>query len=243
MTAVGVPGDAKLFYFGSVGGGVWKSNDAGLTWNPIFDGQSIASIGAIAVAPSDPNTIYVGTGEADMREDITYGDGMYKSTDAGKSWTKIGLADSRQIGRILVDPKDANTVYVAVLGHAYGPNAERGVFKTTDGGKTWNPVLHKDDDTGAIDLAFDPRDCAHDLCSTCGRRGVHRGMSIPRRTDRDLASTNPSTRGATWEQLKSGLPTEGLGRIGIAVAPSEHNRVYAIVDAKDGGLIPVRRRG
>src|SRR5882757_6927426 len=158
LSAVGVSGSSSTFYFGAVGGGVWKTTDAGTTWSPIFDSQPIASIGAVEVAPSGPNVIYVGSGEADMRDDITYGNGIYKSTDAGQTWSNIGLRDSRQIGRIVINPKNPNEVFVAVLGHAYGPNSERGVFRTTDGGKNWSRVLFKDDSTGAIDLAFDPQD-------------------------------------------------------------------------------------
>src|SRR5471032_3254034 len=156
VAATGVPGNPTLFYFGAVAGGVWKTNDAGRTWKPIFDGQPIASIGAIAVAPSDPNVIYVGSGEADMRSDITYGNGVYKSVDAGATWQHVGLTDTRQIGRIIVDPANPDIAFVAALGHGYGPNAERGVFRTTDGAKTWQKVLYKDENTGAIDLAFDP---------------------------------------------------------------------------------------
>ena len=156
LAATGVPGEPNRFYFGAVGGGVWRSDNAGRTWEPVFDDQPIASIGAIAVAPSNPDVLYVGSGEADMRSDISYGNGMYKSSDGARTWTRIGLEDSRQIGRILVDPKDANLVFVAALGHAYGPNAQRGVFRSRDGGKSWQRVLFKDDNTGAIDLAFDP---------------------------------------------------------------------------------------
>ncbi|HZU23368.1 MAG TPA: hypothetical protein VE998_11105, partial [Terriglobales bacterium] len=156
VAVAGVPSQPDVFYFGSVGGGVWKTEDAGQTWQPIFDSQPIASIGAIAVAPSNPSIIYVGSGEADMRSQISYGDGMYKSTDGGKTWSNIGLRDTRQIGRILVDPKNPDVVLVAALGHAYGPNAERGVFRTTDGGSTWSKVLFKDENTGAIDLAASP---------------------------------------------------------------------------------------
>jgi len=140
LAVTGVRGQPETYYFGAVGGGVWKTNDAGRTWKPIFDSQPIASIGAIAVAVSDSNIIYVGSGEADMRSSISYGNGMYKSTDAGKTWTHIGLSDSRQIARILVDPHDANKVFVASLGHPYGPNQERGVFYSADGGKHWNPA-------------------------------------------------------------------------------------------------------
>jgi photosystem II stability/assembly factor-like uncharacterized protein len=236
LTAVGVPGSPSLFYMGAVGGGVWKSADAGNTWQPIFDSQGIASIGAIAVAPSDPKVIYVGSGEADMRSDITYGNGVYKSADGGRSWTHIGLDDTRQIGRILIDPRNPDIAFVAALGHAYAANGERGVFRTTDGGKTWSRVLYKDDDTGAIDLAFDPQDS----------RVIYAAMWQTRRPPWNVypPSNGPGSGlykstdgGSTWQQLQgNGLSSQGLGRIGIAVAPSDPNRVYLIVDAKDGGL-------
>ncbi len=236
LSAVGVPGNPSLFYMGAVGGGVWRSTDAGNTWEPIFDSQDIASIGAIAVAPSDPNVIYVGSGEADMRSDITYGNGVYKSTDGGRTWTHIGLEDTRQIGRILIDARDPDVAFVAALGHAYAANSERGVFRTTDGGKTWSRVLYKDDDTGAIDLAFDPQDS----------RVIYAALWQTRRPPWNVypPSNGPGSGlykstdgGSTWQHLQgSGLPSQALGRIGIAVAPGDHNRVYLIVDAKDGGL-------
>src|SRR5499427_8450342 len=153
----GVPGQPNVFYFGSVGGGVWKTTNAGRTWFPVFDSQPVASIGAVAVAPSNPDVVYVGTGESDMRSQISYGNGMYKSTDAGATWTHIGLDNTRQIGRVLVDPRDPNVVFVAALGHVYGANPDRGVYRTRDGGATWQKVLFKDDNVGAIDLAFDPQ--------------------------------------------------------------------------------------
>src|SRR6266404_118539 len=153
----GVPGQPTTFYFGSVGGGVWKTTNAGRTWLPIFDSQPIASIGAIAVAPSNTNIVYVGSGEADMRSQISYGNGMYKSTDAGKTWTHIGLDNTRQIGRVIVDPKNPNIVFVAALGHVYGANPDRGVYRSRDGGATWEKVLLKNDNVGAIDLASDPQ--------------------------------------------------------------------------------------
>ena len=235
LAAAGVPGNPNLFYFGAVGGGVWRSDNAGRTWEPIFDGQPIASIGALAVAPSDPSVIYVGSGEADMRSDISYGNGMYKSTDGGKSWISIGLADTRQIGRILVDPHDPNRVFVAALGHAYGPNEERGVFRSKDGGKSWSRVLFHDENTGAIDLAFDPTNSRTILAALWQTRRPPWNVYPP--------SNGPGSGlyrsddgGDTWKPVTGGLPSEKLGRIGIAFAPSDPRRVYAVVDAKEGGL-------
>src|ERR1700678_1221244 len=156
VAATGVPNNPNLFYIGVNNGGVWKTTDAGRTWVPIFDAQPTGSIGALAVAPSTPNVIYVGSGEGLQRPDLSTGDGVYKSTDGGKTWKNVGLRDGQQISAILVDPKDPDRVFVAVLGHPYGPNKERGVYRTTDGGKTWNAVLAKDENTGAVALAFDP---------------------------------------------------------------------------------------
>src|SRR5580704_7283816 len=155
LAVTGVPGQPDHFYFGAVDGGVWESFDTGRTWKPIFDAADIGSIGSIAVAPSSPNVIYVGSGEADMRSDIAYGNGMYVSNDAGKTWTHGGLEDSRQIGAVVVDPTNAKIAYAAALGHQYGPNEQRGVFKTVDGGATWSKVLYKDANTGAVSLAMD----------------------------------------------------------------------------------------
>jgi photosystem II stability/assembly factor-like uncharacterized protein len=235
VAVTGVPGDPRTFYMGTVGGGVWKSSNAGHTWSPIMDSQPVASIGAIAVAPSDPNTVYVGSGEADMRSNIQHGNGMYKSTDAGATWTRIGLEDSRQIGRIVVDPKDSKTLLVAALGHAYAPNDTRGVYRSTDGGATWTRTLFKDRDTGAIDLASD-----------ASMRTVYASLWQTRRPPWSVypPSYGPGSGlykstdgGVTWTPLVGhGFPAEGLGKIGLAVAPSEPSRVYAIVDAKAGGL-------
>ena len=231
----GVPGQPNTFYFGSVGGGVWKTTNAGRTWNPIFDSQPIASIGAIGVAPSNPNVVYVGTGEADMRSQISYGNGVYKSTDAGKTWTHIGLDNTRQIGRVLVDPQNPDVVFVAALGHVYGANPDRGVYRTRDGGATWQKVLFKGNDVGAIDLNFDPSTSQTIYASLWNTRrppwsiyppSYGPGSGLYKSTD----------GGANWQQLTSGLPADGVGRIGVAVAPSNRSRVYAIVDAKEGGL-------
>jgi photosystem II stability/assembly factor-like uncharacterized protein len=235
VAVTGVPGHSDVFYFGSVDGGVWKTTDAGLVWKPIFDAEKMGSIGAITVAPSDTNVIYVGSGEPDMRSDITYGNGMYKSTDGGETWTHIGLEDSRQIGSIIVDPHDANRVFVAALGHAYGPNAERGVFRSTDGGATWKKVLFKDENTGAIDLAFDPQNSNTIYAALWQTRRPPWNVYPP--SNGPGGGLYKSTDGGdNWTQLTSGLPMEGLGRIGVAVAPTDSNRVYALVDAKNGGV-------
>ena len=236
LAVAGVPGDPETYYSGAVGGGVWKTNDAGRTWSPIFDSQPVASIGAIAVAPSNPRIVYVGSGEADMRSSISTGNGMYVSTDAGKTWKEIGLSDSEHIGRILVDPRDPKRVYVAALGHAYGPNQERGVYRSNDGGQSWQRILFKDEDTGAIDLAFEPGNT----------EVIYAAMWQTRRppwsiypASNGLGSGLYRTRdaGNHWEQIVGhGLPSEGLGRMGIAFAPSNPNRIYVIVDAKIGGL-------
>ena len=157
VAITGVAGQPNLFYMAAVNGRVWKTTDFGNTWSPIFDNAgNSGSVGALAVAPSNANVIYVGSGEGLQRPDLAVGDGMYKSIDAGKTWTHLGLRDAQQITAIVVDPKDANRVYVAAEGHPYGPNTERGVFRSTDGGRTFQKVLYKDDNTGAIDLAFDP---------------------------------------------------------------------------------------
>ena len=152
----GVPSQPNVFYIAQVNGGVWKTNDYGRTWNPIFDDQPTGSVGTIAVAASDPNIIYVGSGEGLQRPDLSVGDGIYKSTDAGKTWTHLGLRDGQQIPQIVVDPRNADTVLVAVAGHPYGPNAERGIFRSTDGGKTFDKVLYKDENVGGADVIFDP---------------------------------------------------------------------------------------
>jgi photosystem II stability/assembly factor-like uncharacterized protein len=231
----GAPGQPNTFYFGSVGGGVWKTTNAGRTWLPIFDSQPIASIGAVAVAPSNPNVVYVGSGEADMRSQISYGNGMYKSIDAGKTWTHIGLDDTRQIGKVIVHPTNPDVVLVAALGHAYGANPDRGVFRSRDGGASWQKVLFKSDDVGAIDLTFDSADPQTIYASLWNTRRPPWSIYPP--SYGPGSGLYKSTDGGTnWQQLTRGLPTDGVGRIGVAVAPANRNRVYAIVDAKEGGL-------
>src|SRR5438477_4604129 len=151
VAAAGIPSQPSVYYVAANNGGVWKTDDFGHTWNPIFDGQPTGSIGALAIAPSDPKIIYAGSGEGLQRPDLSVGDGMYKSTDSGQSWRHLGLRDAQQIPAILVDPRDPNRLFVAVLGHPYGPNTERGVFRSSDGGETFEKVLYKDENTGAID--------------------------------------------------------------------------------------------
>src|SRR5205823_6101430 len=235
VAATGVPGHPDLFYFGSVGGGVWRSDDAGTTWQPIFDSQPIGSIGAVAVAPSNPDVIYVGSGEADMRSQISYGDGMYKSADGGKTWRNIGLLDTQQIGRIVVDPRNPDVLLVAALGHAYAADAERGVFRSTDGGSTWERVLFKDNDTGAIDLAMDPRNPQTVYASLWQTRRPPWNVYPP--SNGPGSGLYKSTDGgSTWKQPTNGIPQEGLGHIGIAVSEADPKRLYLCVDAKKGGI-------
>jgi photosystem II stability/assembly factor-like uncharacterized protein len=227
--------EPETFYFGSVGGGVWKTVNSGRTWAPVFDSQPVASIGAIAVAPSNPQVVYVGSGEADMRSQISYGNGVYRSTDAGKSWEHLGLDGTRQISRLIIDPRNPDVVFVAALGHAYGPNPERGVYRTRDGGKTWRKVLFKNEDVGAADLAFDPLDAKVIYASLWNTRRPPWSIYPP--SYGPGAGVYKSTDGGdNWTQLTAGLPAEGLGRVGLAVAPTNRNRVYAIADAKAGGL-------
>ncbi|HEY3777192.1 MAG TPA: hypothetical protein VGL35_03970 [Rhizomicrobium sp.] len=234
LAVTGIPGDPYTFYMGAVAGGVWKSSDGGETWAPMSDKAPFWSVGAIAVAPSNRNVIYVGTGEAAPRGDITYGDGVYKSTDGGKSWTHVGLADSRQIGALIIDPANPDIVLVAALGHAFGANPERGIYRTTDGGKTWARVLGKDNRTGGIDVTFDPHNA----------KIVYASLWQALRQPWNFSSGGPGSGlyrstdgGVTWTQLKgNGLPGGILGRIDVAVSGADSNRIYAMIEAKDGGL-------
>lgn len=231
----GVPSEPETYYLGAALGGVWKTTDGGKRWSPIFDGEDIGSIGAVAVGASDPHVIYVGTGESAPREDVSLGNGMYKSTDAGKTWKHVGLTDSREIARIVIDPRNPDVVVVAALGHLYGPNDERGVFRTADGGTTWQRVLFTDARSGAIELASDP-----DNPST-----LFAALWEMQRTPWSMSSGGPGSglykstdEGVTWTAITGhGLPTTVLGKIGVAVAAGTGGRrVYALVEAEQGGL-------
>lgn len=243
--ACGVPGDPLTYYAATASGGVWKSADGGLTWKPIFDDQPCASIGSIAVAPSDANVVYVGTGEANIRGNVSPGAGIFRSTDAGKTWKHV-WKEVGQIGTIAVHPTNPDVCFAAVLGHAFGPNAERGVYRTTDGGKTWKKVLFQNDDTGCSDVTIDPNN----------PRVIFAGFWQTRRRPWEHTSGGPGSDlfvsrdgGDTWESLKklsvddpskgkkkNGLPEGIWGKVGVAVAPSDSSRVYAVIEADKGGL-------
>src|SRR5262245_18274600 len=234
VTAVaGVASQPLVYYMGATGGGVWKTDDAGVTWNNVSDGffQS-GSIGAVAVAPSNPAVVYVGTGEACLRGNISSGDGVYKSTDAGRTEARVGLADSRQIGRIQIHPANPDLVYVAAVGHPYGPNADRGLFRSKDGGGTWQKVLSVDDKTGAADVAMD----------ATNPQILYVGMWQFLRTPWGITTTGPgsgiyksSDGGDNWTKLTTGLPSGNLGKIGVTVSPANPRRVWATVEADSNG--------
>src|SRR5438270_5074440 len=233
LTAAGVPGDPTTYYFGATGGGVWKSTDGAMTWSSAFDKEGTSAIGSIAVANSNHNVLYVGTGEACIRGNISHGDGVYRTLDGGKTWKNVGLRDSRAIGKVIINPTNPDIVFVAALGHPYGANTERGIFRTTDGGKTWEKVLYKDENTGGIDVAFDPHNS----------NIVFASLWEARRTPWSLSSGGPgsgiyrsSDGGTTWKRLEEhGLPKGPYGRIGVAVAANS-DRVYALIEAHEGGL-------
>jgi photosystem II stability/assembly factor-like uncharacterized protein len=235
ITSAGSSSRPNEYYFGATGGGVWKTSDGGATWHPVTDGQiKSSSVGAMAVAESNPDVVYIGMGETELRGNIMQGDGVYKSTDAGKTWKNVGLVDTQAIARIRVDPTNADIVYVAALGHPYGTNTERGVFRSRDGGKTWQKILYKDDHAGAVDLSLDPHN----------PRVMYAAIWDVYRTSWTLSSGGPrsgfykSTDGGDhWTEItrNTGLPQGIIGKIGVAVS-ADSNRVYAMVEADDGGL-------
>jgi photosystem II stability/assembly factor-like uncharacterized protein len=233
LTGVGVPGNPNVYYFGATGGGVWKSTDGALTWSPVLDGENASTTGSIAVALSDPNIVYVGTGEACIRGNATSGDGVYKSVDGGQTWKNVGLKDTAAIGKLIVHPTNPDIVLVAALGHPWGPNDERGIFRTENGGATWQKVLFKDKDTGGVDIAFDPNN-PHILFASLWQ---------VRRQPWELSSGGPGSGlyrsadgGTTWKEVEyEGLPKKPYGKIGVAVS-ADSARIYALIEAAEGGL-------
>ena len=226
----GVPSQPNVFYVGAVDGGVWKSDDYGRTWRPIFDHESTQSIGAIAIAPSDPKTIYVASGEGLQRPDLSVGNGIYKSTDGGKTWTHLGLRDGQQIPALAIDPENPNRIFAAVLGHPYGPNAERGIFRSTDGGATWQKVLYKDENTGGSDVEIDPSN--PEIVYAClwqSRLGPAEDNNAFAGTEGGLFKSTDG--GSTWRKLTKGLPGN-LQQINVAIAPSHPERIYAAVSSE-----------
>jgi photosystem II stability/assembly factor-like uncharacterized protein len=229
---VSVPGDPLVYYAGAASGGIWKTSDGGITWEPIFDSQVVSSIGALAVAPSDPNIVWAGTGEPFIRSHISVGEGIFKSTDAGKTWTRTGLEKTGRIARVIVDPSNPNVVLACALGHAYGPQPERGVFRTSDGGKTWERALFVDENTGCSDLAMDPKNPRILFAGmwqleihTWGRDSGGPGSGVF--TSRD--------GGATWTRLTGhGLPTKPVGKVAVAIARTDPNPIYALIETGDG---------
>jgi photosystem II stability/assembly factor-like uncharacterized protein len=232
IAAASVPGDANVYYVGAASGGIFKSTDAGVHWEPIFDHQDVSSVGSLAIAPGDPNIVWAGTGETFLRSHISVGNGIYKSVDAGHSWQRMGLEQTGRIGRVIVDPHDANVVFACALGHGYGPQPERGVFRTADGGRTWQQVLKVDENTGCSDMVIDPNN-SHILFAgmwqvemhTWNRTSGGSGSGLYRSTD----------GGLTWRQLTGhGLPNSPLGKIGVAMSKKNSSRVYALIETGDG---------
>ena len=228
------PATPYTYYFGAVSGGVWKTTDGGISRDPLFDKRGISSIGAIAVADSDPNVIYAGSGEACIRGNISFGDGVYKSTDAGKTWTNVGLKDTRHIGDVIIHPTNPDVVFVAALGHAYGPNSDRGIFRTRDGGRTWEKVLYLDDRTGGVEVVFDPHN-PHVLFAAMWE-GWRTPWTLNSGGDKDgLYRSNDD--GTTWKRIEgNGMPEGTLGRISVAVSGADANVVYALIEANKGVL-------
>ena len=246
VAAAGDPCDPMVFYFGAVGGGVWKTTDGGTYWEPVSDDYfNTGAVGAVAVSDSDPNVVYAGTGEACIRGNVTHGDGVYRSTDAGKTWKHVGLEDTRHISRIRVHPTDPDLVYVAALGHAFGPNEERGVFRSKDGGETWEKVLYKSEKAGAIDLSLD----------ASNPRIMYAAVWEALREPFSFTSGGPDSGlykstdgGDTWTDItcNRGLPDGVKGKIGVAASPAKPGRVWAIIEAEKRGCTARRtaaRRG
>ena len=236
VACVGVRTRPNEFYFGATGGGLWKSTDAGVSWSCVTDGFiTSSSVGAVAVSDSNPDVVYLGTGERDIRGNISEGDGVYKSTDAGKTWKHVGLESTRTVSKIVVDPKNPDVVYVAALGHVFGKNDDRGVFKSTDGGKTWTKILFESDKAGAVEITMDPADSNTLYAATWEAWRTPYFMNSGGEGSKFWKTTDA---GATWKDItrNQGLPKGVVGKIGISVSPVKHERVWAIVEATDGGI-------
>ncbi|MGH9929070.1 MAG: WD40/YVTN/BNR-like repeat-containing protein, partial [Pyrinomonadaceae bacterium] len=236
------PNNAARYFVAAASGGVWKTINNGTTWTPVFDKEGSYSIGAIALDPKNPLTVWVGTGENNSQRSVSYGNGVYRSDDGGKTWKNVGLKTSEHIGRIAIDPKDSNTVYVAAQGPLWGPGGDRGLFKTTDGGKTWKEILTISDNTGVTDVVIDPQN-PETLYAAAYQRRRHMWTLI--NGGPESAIYKSTDAGATWNKLKAGLPTVELGRIGLAISPVDSNVVYATVEAADkkGGVFRSNDRG
>ncbi|MEO6348871.1 MAG: glycosyl hydrolase, partial [Aquaticitalea sp.] len=235
--AVGIPSQPNVFFIGVNNGGVWKTDDYGRIWNPIFEDVPTGSVGDLAVSPTNPNIIYVGTGEGLHRPDLSVGDGLFKSVDGGKHWEQMGLNDIQQISRVIVHPTNPDIVFVAGLGHPYGSNEMRGIFKSNDGGKTWNKTLYINENTGATQVEFDPNNPNILFASMWQHQeGPWENASFSGPESGLFKSTDA---GETWKKIENGLPTfdQGLGRIGVALSRSNSNIMYATVDAKENGGI------
>jgi photosystem II stability/assembly factor-like uncharacterized protein len=237
VAAVGVPQQPGVFYIGVNNGGVWKTDDYGRVWTPVFDEQPTGSIGALAVAPSDPTIVYAGSGEGLQRPDLSTGDGIYRSADAGRTWTHLGLRDAQQIPMLAVDPHDPDRIFAAVLGHPYGPNPERGIFRSTDGGRTWEKVLYRDPDTGGMDVMIDPADPRTVFAVLWSARQAPWEIGSSFTLSRNNGLYKSADGGTTWRQVTRGLPgaEDGLGRIGIEIARGDPRRMYAVLGARRGG--------
>ncbi len=226
-----VEDDPRIYYVGLGAGGVWKTMNDGMSWDPVFDDQPVASIGDVTVAPSNPNVVWVGTGEPQNRQSSPYGIGVFKSTDAGRTWRHMGLDDTRHIGRIQIDRRNPDIVYVGAVGHLWGPNEERGVFRTRDGGETWEKVLYMDEDTGVIDLVMDYQDSRTLFAATYQRRRTGFGFAAGGGGSGIWRTTDG---GDSWERLENGLPTSEMGRIGLDIYRRDGNLVYAVIEAEEG---------
>jgi photosystem II stability/assembly factor-like uncharacterized protein len=238
-----VESNPDVVYAGLASGGVWKTTNGGITWEPVFDGEGVSTIGDVTIAPPDPSIVWVGTGEPNNRQSSSWGNGVYKSTDAGKTWTNMGLKDSHHIGRIVIHSMNPDVVYVAALGHLWGPNKERGVYKTADGGKTWTQSLFLSEDTGVVDIAMDPQSPDTLYAAAYERRRTAYGFNGG---GPEGAVYKTTDGGATWKKLTKGLPYESggdIGRIGLCVYRRNPNIVYAIVQHTKGGIFRSEDRG